>query len=288
MRVFISCAAACFSVIVAFPSSGGAEQLPYTADDVCAAAADWKNSFHSLRVDYRWSAPGEWKRRNPELSLDEIARLYYCRCIWTYGDDSREKLESWFYERGQLVAREVEGNDGRLHYLIRYVPGSNDPERYRLWIPGLNDAPHRIVCHPVRHLYYGSGGHDWHDSRFRESLEVVGTRVIDDALCVGIRRAGDDDRLLWLDTTHDFLLRLLEPEEQFVVEEYRQLEDGRWFPARGKLRVAPDTTPQVWRVNSVRRNPTLDSAAFALPARPDADAPREARGRGGGTSPRQY
>ncbi|OYW16983.1 MAG: hypothetical protein B7Z55_13460 [Planctomycetales bacterium 12-60-4] len=237
--------------------------------DATRRLIDWKRSFTNLRMVFEVRNAGQWLKRKPEIADAGNIDGYYRRHEWIYTDDGRCRHEVRYFEAGRLVRKRIEGNDGKIEYRSEFYGDSESPSKVgldRLHPTGYSNLE---ALPPIDLLYRGRD--EWIGDVFaRSHPEVIRHETADGKPYVVVRRAADDTMNLLLDVTHDCLpCRDVGTSgnsgAQQWIHEFRQLSNGRWFPARGRRLLSPEDTPYEWVVTEIEVNLTLPEARFAPP-----------------------
>lgn len=270
MLVFRTHAAArlCFGMVLMALCGQCSAQEP-TAEEITQRLLDWQHSFATLRIVYEVRNPSQWLVRKPELANSGDINQYFRRCEWIYSDTGSMRHEMCEYEGGILKKRLLEGIHRNISYIATFQTDFADAIGITIArAPPLSEYASTPIL-PLSQLRTSRG--EWLGDILGRSTPVVrGVNVIDNATCIEIRRGADSRYALWLDMGHDYLPRLNEPDRsikgtRFHVEEFLQLNNGRWLPSKGTEVSAKENQPYYWVVTEAEVNKQLPDSLFAPP-----------------------
>ncbi len=252
--------------ITSFVCADESPPPPSEAQALADRLVDWKNSFHNLHVMYRMNNPREWIRRKPELAAPGALDGYYHTEDWLYSDDGRSRVELRGYENGVLVSRRVYGNDREHVFAGIFKSDTEVPDSLHTGPIRPGYQPNQGANYPVATLHlhgtqwFGESVHQWEVARYED---------LDGVRCAVVQPPNSRNSEHFFDLEHDGLIRLrksggMGSPEECRVDEFRQLNHGRWFPWRGSTSYPNDRYE--WEVLEAEVNLELTDADFAPPA----------------------
>lgn len=256
---------------------------------------EWRGAIINLRM--------VWERRSlkmpnqaalPEWTVPGSQQEYplSSRNEWIWTDRRMELLELGSFSsrdgRRTSVTTEVFNGQKEFAFKASYAATSDGSETLKellIYKTGAGVPFSSSERLPLRGLYW-LGGAQWLPEKLKEwtwTLEgiedVAGSRCARIAAVDQTHRAPSLLRIktLWLDLEHDCLVRRYRnwtiPESgsgmDFLVDEFQRLEEGIWFPKRGRMQLQTDAEPyenQLWEVTEVAINQLLDHQRFEPPA----------------------
>lgn len=270
--------------------------------EIARRLQDWRRAFANIEVTYHAWNREHSARRFPEVKdLANLDGQFHRRHLLIWTDTGQIWREDWFYERGILVNRSLDGTNGTVVFSASMDRGKSMEEWTQIQVhPVVGEPKAGIVFEPLYLLWWKSGQEWLGDVLARgEDAELRGFQVREGVRCAVVevkkRSIKDQDKFdlveIWLDTEHDFLPRWFERDaaaedprgklkpprslRKFTILEFQNLENGRWFPRRGFLKSAGDDEPgNEWVVKEVRLNQVLAPARFEPPPRPKASEQR--------------
>ncbi|HEX5444774.1 MAG TPA: hypothetical protein VFW87_13125 [Pirellulales bacterium] len=257
--------------------------------EITRRVTQWRGSFVNLRV--------VWELRSLPETDDAVVdwpappspaegRLF-SRMEWIWADHGLDFLEDWsfFYEDGTSRIHSIEAFNGPKGVVFRalYRKSPNEPEEFKaLHLDGLGIGKPTSpkVRAPVEALYW-PGDAAWLPEMLSKWTWTLGEfESVGGEPCARIEATppGADanfTEIVWLDLEHDCLVRRYRRPSlpgirvggDFIVDEFQQLEDGIWFPKRGRLQLGG--TPHenhLFVVTEAAVNRALDLARFDPPA----------------------
>jgi hypothetical protein len=277
-----------------------------TLDEIKRRLTDWRSSFVNLRVvwelrklpettepELAWSAPPDaqegklWERKE---------------WIWAEDRDGLDLVEWWsfFDSDGSVKAHSRDVYKGEKDAVLRAQYArlkEGAPEefvRLELWGPWARRAS-PVMRMPLWGLFWGGvGPGTWlADVLSQRQCKLEEIEEIDGQPCARLTTAERGPggqpmpgfefiEVLWLDLNHDCLVRRRRSPAvaqqsdglDFIVDEFQRLDEGIWFPKRGRMQTGstrPDGSRdpnevQMFVVTEAGVNQSLDLARFETPA----------------------
>jgi hypothetical protein len=254
----------CCHVEAAFPGDDSGE-----LENAVRMRREWLASFSTLRFRFRWSNPGQLKKRFSELRSDEslLSGFYNeVEYIWTDRGFLSESAQD--FENASLLRSLRKGRNAKLQFDATFNGDAKFPSY--LEVKPVTQGARLSFSSPMPlfDLYDGTIG--WYHFVGINQVVCVGTTVIDGSRCVGYRAAATDPCVHWLDLEHDGLPRRAVPEVKHAwaweCTEWQKTNSGRWFPKKGTYHIAAEPEEYWFEVTEVVMNENQPPERFALPA----------------------
>lgn len=254
--------------------------------EITKRLTQWRGSYVNLRMVYELRSLSTTIKdpvtgTEKLVQNDPITAPTFGRTEWIWADHGLNLLDVRSFHAGALHTVDVFNGPKGVAFRARYKQPSEGKELLEdLQIRGLGvgkpiSSTERVA---MRGLYWPALA-KWLPellSEWKWTVEEI--EEVDGEWCARIGAA--DPRhtdvawthILWLDLNHDCLVRRhLMPsipdrrlEWDFLVDEFQQLENGLWFPKRGRFQVGVSEN-QLWEVTEVVVNQSLDLSRFDPP-----------------------
>ncbi|HJT31883.1 MAG TPA: hypothetical protein VJ783_07495, partial [Pirellulales bacterium] len=229
-------------------------------EEITRRLTQWRASFHNLRLVWELRSLPKTKEAVVEWPPppDPTTSSLFSRREWIWGAEGLELLEerSFFYPDGGSEMHSIEAFNvpKDLVFLANFQQPPRGAEKLvKLVLDGSTDGkpPSEKMRTPLQSLY-------WPDrAAWLPEILAHGDWKVDKIEDVGgdpcarlaaeqpysVQGVGLGD--LWLDLNHDCLVRRHRRRgtgtvlgDDFIVDEYQQLEGGVWFPKRGRMQFA--------------------------------------------------
>lgn len=262
MRYFLRNSIA--AVIASFTCAGAnpaySDETTASLSEIVRRVTDWRDSFASLQVTWEvrslpesdsevvdWSAPPE----------PESARLF-ARDEWIWADHGLDLFEhrAFYWTEGAVGVHTKEvfnGPKGTVFRASFRKPPGGAEQLDQLELSGLGTGKptSRISRGPMDGLY-SPGTATWLPeilTSWNWKVESVDEVCGNPCVRISGRHPESTDvssvHILWLDLNHDCLVRRYRRPVKggfdFIVDEFQQLQNGIWFPKRGRRQL--NSTP---------------------------------------------
>lgn len=233
----------------------------------------WRSSFVTMRL--------VWVLWNPEHVKNKHAATPSPEDIFTreqfdWIDAGAARRDTWGHKEGRQLEHVYEGGNARTRVAFRAMYPES-PERpgflSELDLVGMPSPEPKtsFSVTPLQDIYRGFEARWLGDRLAQGNGKLEGYEELDGVRCA---RVTIDYAALWLDTTHDFLVRRVRPPSadvagvRFDVEEYQRVPPGIWFPKRGTHSSTAYRTDDTvgWLVTEVALNESIPSDRFDPPA----------------------
>jgi hypothetical protein len=278
-------------------SEGRAEayqQSETTLEEIQLRLTGWRSSFINLRL--------VWEARSLTDSIDvplpewappanpEAGRLF-SHCEWTWAEEGLERLEERSFARdGTSRSRTVEGFNSQnwQRFTASYVSsvdGVEKLDRLQLNRVGPQVVATRFWPEPLRGLISRRFGSNWLPKAIGEGeWSLEGFETIGGERCARLASIKPVDtyrhspEMLWIALDHDCLVRRVltnfvddptgnRKQWDFIVDEFQQLENGSWFPKRGRFQLPGEN--HAWLITELSIDQWPDATLF-VPPTPEA------------------
>ena len=256
--------------------------------EVTQRLTQWRSSLINLHIVYEMRTLAtttdkpltEWP-----IPEDPESGRQFLRKEWIWADHGLDLFATFSpgQKSGNPIVVEVFNGPKKVSFRASYKPTKDAEVLAQLTLRGLGTGKptsnfERI---PMAGLYW-PGGATWLPELLAQwNWTLEGIEEIDHSSCARIVARDpwftdiDWRHILWLDLGHDCLVRRhLGPSiperragRDFLVDEFQQMENGHWFPKRGRYQMEDQPyVNQSWEVTEVAVNESLNLSRFDPPA----------------------
>ncbi|MDX1966559.1 MAG: hypothetical protein SFV23_05255 [Planctomycetaceae bacterium] len=259
------------------------------------AAIDAQAQWRSALVGLRLRIVIEFDPTSPVYRDSNVqAERIHSEEDWIWCDDGRFRNEVWSYIDGRFSSHNLSGGDGRAQFNAEFIK-SDPPDAPPLFI---RLRPQVVRWAGISHnflmgLWYRDE-HKWLADKLMDGEAIdQGLEMVDGHELRKIRiprRAPQEpeattDHLLWLDPRHQYLprqyaFRIREGEQidrTLVVDEYREVVPGWWFPSKIHLTMTNMRTAS--SAPQIELNPQFEPQLFKPDLKPGVEIYDDIHGR---------